>query len=156
MRFRTAILAAIISFGFTAVVAQDIQPLSKMNSSKYEETYPLVRCAGFYLANVEWSGQIIEEPIFQELQLTIRTLVAVAALQRNSRANSSLEHQINTAEMDMRTIADIYLSNYRQSYALTGSAWSENPIWNGDAATCKNIAETAFAYKAVLQGANDQ
>jgi hypothetical protein len=96
------------------------------------------------LANIEWAGQALSEDVFEDSKSAISALLLVATLQRSAKTNGSLEDLAKTVNADTRAIADVYLVNYRQNYAVTGRAWDGNPLWESDAAECRPISDVAL------------
>ena len=135
----------------TAATADDLVPLEQLLGGQPEESYQQVRCAGFYLANIEWGGQALSETMFEESKAVISALLLVATLQRASNVEGDMESLALTVNADARAIADLYAVNYRQSYAARGAAWAGNPLWESDAGTCQPIGEVALLLKADLE-----
>ncbi|WP_393933514.1 hypothetical protein [Yoonia sp. R2-816] len=121
----------------------DMVPLATILADQPEQSYQYVRCAAFYLANVEWAGQAISEEVFESSKKSLEDLLLIATLVRSADSADGVEHIAETVNLDTRQIADFYLENYRESYALRGTAWEANAVWEGDAATCQPIAEAA-------------
>ena len=138
-------IASTILFCLAAPAGADsLVPLRALLSEPIEESYQNVRCAGFFLANIEWAGQALSEDVFEDSKSAISALLLVATLQRSAKTNGSLEDLAKTVNADTRAIADVYLVNYRQNYAVTGRAWDGNPLWESDAAECRPISDVAL------------
>jgi hypothetical protein len=118
-------------------------PLATIMAGQPEQSYQYVRCAAFYLANVEWAGQALSEEVFESSKKSVENLLLIATLTRVADSADGIEQIVETVNLDMRQIADFYLDNYRESYALRGTAWEANSVWEGDAVTCQQIAEAA-------------
>jgi hypothetical protein len=154
---RTAFVGLALSLILTPVAAAvELTPLKALLDGQPEETYRHVRCAAFYLANIEWGGQALNEAAFEESKSAVSALLLVATLERASKVDGSIEHWAQTVNADVRAIADLYATNYRQSYATRGSAWAGNTLWNSDAETCKPIAEVALMMRAELEKGDEQ
>ncbi|MDJ0992947.1 MAG: hypothetical protein QNI90_05190 [Dinoroseobacter sp.] len=128
-----------------AVAVAEMASLESIKRGDPEQSYQYARCAAFYLANVEWAGQTIGEEVFEASKKSVEDLLLIATMVRlsNSDGNRGTAHVAETVNLDTREIADLYLENYRRSYALRGTAWEANPIWESDAETCKPVAEAA-------------
>lgn len=122
------------------VLAQDLSPLNFLDQDKYEPTYPIVRCAALYTASLEWAGQAIEEETYDGFADAVQSLLVVAALIRGEETSENVEHVGEVVMQDARAISDLYLLNFRQSYAATGNAWSGNPVYESDLIFCEPIA----------------
>jgi len=121
----------------------DMMPLDRILERQPEKSYQYVRCAAFYLANVEWAGQALSEEVFESSKRSVENLLLIATLVRSADSADGVEHIAETVNLDTRQIADFYLANYRDNYALRGTAWEANEVWEGDAGTCRPIAEAA-------------
>lgn len=121
----------------------DMVPLDRILVGQPEKSYQYVRCAAFYLANVEWAGQALSKDTFESSKRSVEDLLLIATLVRSADSLDGVEHVAETVNLDTRQIADFYLENYRDSYALRGTAWESNEVWEGDASTCRPIAEAA-------------
>ena len=137
----------LVMFAATAFAGNDdMVPLNRVLNGMPEPSYQYARCAAFYLANVEWAGQALSEAVFETSKTSMSDLLIVATLVRSQKADEKIDHLAATVNLDARQIADFYLKNYRQSYALRGTAWEANALWESDAETCRKIAEVAHAY----------
>ena len=135
------------------VSAQQLGSLDQLIGRDIEPSYPLVRCAAFYLANIEWAGQALDEDVFEESKTLMGDLLLASVLVRSKRAGAEsegLEHLAQTANADTRQIADLYLENYRRNYAATGTAWQGNTVWESDAVTCRELAENVLFSNAEI------
>jgi hypothetical protein len=148
---RVFVVGLLSLFAVSTASADDLAPLEQLLNGQPEESYQHVRCAGFYLANIEWGGQALSESMFEESKAVISALLLVATLQRASKMDGDIESLALTVNADARAIADLYAINYRQSYAVRGAAWDGNPLWESDAGTCKPIGEVALQLQADLE-----
>ena len=82
-----------------------------------ERSYPLVRCAAFYLSMLEWAGEDalgLEQS--QTAKLTVYNLTRTASSIR-AEASGSTEHD-------------------QSNYAAVGQAWGADALWADDQAVC--------------------
>ena len=150
MRLHCASFAVLASLSTQATA--EMATLDSVKSGEPEQSYEYVRCAAFYAANIEWAGQALTEQVFESSKKSIKDLMLIATLIRLSKTNgeAAVEHQSETVNLDTREIANLYIENYRRSYAIRGTAWEANPLWESDAQTCKPIAEAASQVAAEL------
>jgi hypothetical protein len=135
----------------TSAAADDLVPLEQLLKGQPDESYQHVRCAAFYLANIEWAGQAISQTLFDETRAAISALFLVAALQRATKTEGDVQSSVISVNADARAITELYEINYRQSYAVRGAAWDGNPLWESDAETCRPIGEAALRLSAALE-----
>lgn len=126
----------------SAVFAQTFAPLATILNSDYEASYPFVRCAAFYQANLEWAGKDrIGVERFEQANEAIKTLLAVSALVRSEQIGGGSASITDSVYVDTRKIADLYIERYRNNYAATGQAWASDEVWKSDLKTCKTLTE---------------
>ncbi len=102
-----------------------------------EDTYPLVRCGGFYLSMLEWAGEDVVGPEQSQIvKLTAYNLIHAAASMRAERSETTAQHQVDLALRDVRNISDLYLQRYQDNYAAVGQAWGADALWKDDQAVC--------------------
>ena len=154
MRISAPLLVAMIAA--TAATAEEMETLETVLSGQPEASYQHVRCAAFYLADIEWGGQALDERTFNDSKSVISALMLVATLQRSAKMGGEVEHLATTVNADTRAVADLYLGGYRQSYAMRGTAWEGNPLWESDAQTCAPIGEVALSAVAQLEQSSKQ
>ena len=98
--------------------AQSLTPLAELDSRNIESSYPLVRCAAFYLATTEWTGAERMGPkAFAASERTFKHLMAVAVLVRVKAGSGNVEQMIEVTNRDTRNIADLYRKRFEANYA---------------------------------------
>lgn len=148
---RTFLVGLTLAISASMAAADELVPLEQLLGGEPEDSYQHVRCAAFYLANIEWGGQALSEAMFEESKAVLGALLLVATLQRASKVDGDVESLAVTVNADARAIANLYEINCRQSYAVRGAAWDGNPLWESDAETCKPIGEVALLLEADLE-----
>ena len=115
-------------------------------SDNIEVTYPLVRCAAFNQASLEWAGSNRLGSYTVEIaDQAIKTLVSVAVLIRMERSDGTVDAETQIALRDTRNIADLYLERFEATYARVGQAWEGDPVWVSDLETCAALVATLQA-----------
>ena len=133
-----AALAALPSWG------QSLSPLAELDGGKIESSYPLVRCAAFYLASTEWTGAERMGPkAFATFEQTFKHLMAVAVLARVKAGSGNVEQMIEVTNRDARNIADLYRKRSEANYATNGQAWGNDALWLSDSKHCQIISNGA-------------
>ena len=149
---------AIVVFAFGATVGSpllaDMKPINDILSGNYERSYPIVRCAAFYASMAEWAGQQASEETYNGFKDAVNALVLVGVLVRAETSPDRVEHLREIVIKDVRAIADLYLENFRLSYASTGNAWENNPIWTQDMLSCEPLAQAAIQKETKFRGVN--
>jgi len=125
-------------------LSAQMKPLTEILSGNYERSYPIVRCAAFYTSMVEWAGQQVGEETYDGFRDAVNALLLAGVLARAETSSDSFEHLLEIVMKDTRAIADLYLEDFRSSYASTGSAWENNPIWTQDLQSCEPLAQAAI------------
>jgi len=132
-------LVAFIATSLLPAVAHSeaMLPLQENIESGAEQTYPLVRCAGLYLSNLEWAGdEQLGLETATKTKLTISNLIELAIKLRSPNLGESAEESVYR---DIRNISDIYLIRYEANYATTGEAWGSDAMWESDISICRTL-----------------
>ena len=133
--------------------AQEFRTLEDIVAEDHEPSYPIVRCAAFYQASVEWAGTnaLGEESVTQS-KSAIENLIIVATTLRQRRSGGELEHVAEVLFRDVAMIKELYLNDFQQSYSRTGSAWDGNSLWESDLQSCKYVAEISAELADQIRG----
>jgi hypothetical protein len=135
--------------------AEEFRPLVQMLKEEPEPSYAFVRCAAFYSASANWARTSLDASEVKALETAVQTLVSTAVYRRMSERDTWTKEEVNieimSAQADVIAISDLYMTDFRQSYAIRGTAWEGNPIWESDGVTCKYIAEFAADSAAELE-----
>ena len=139
---RILLLATNIAFAIPSVGStQELRPLRDLVAAGTEETYPLVRCAAFYLSMLEWAGEDrIGKDATQRVKVAVAGLAGAASEMRATKNGSSAADTEGGVFEDIRAISDLYLSRYRTNYAVEGKAWENDTLWDSDSTLCKKLA----------------
>lgn len=124
----------------------ELKPLLETVNGDTEASYQYLRCASLYTANLEWAGTQLPEDVFDDTKSVISSLITIAVLIRNSTNDSNVEIISQAVLEDTRAVANLYLEQYRSSYAGSGNAWLGNSLWEKDSEYCKSVGEAALEY----------
>lgn len=125
-------------FTADAAFGQPLVPLSDLDNENVEPSYYFVRCAGFNLANLEWSGErTLDQTTVERIKMDIELLMHKAAIVRARRTGDDLDWVSKIVLRDVSDIADLYLQRYKQNYASSGNAWQNDALWRSDLLSCK-------------------
>ena len=120
--------------------SQELQPLGDLDPKRVEQSYPLVRCAGFHLANIEWTGETrLGGDTVARTKAEIETFMQAAAWVRIGATGDDPEWTSQIVLRDTSTIADLYLERYKKNYANSGAAWDGDPLWERDLKYCSSL-----------------
>ncbi|MGS4947020.1 hypothetical protein ACVDG3_16210 [Meridianimarinicoccus sp. RP-17] len=129
----------------TAIAADGLRPLEETVTESTESSYALVRCAAFYTSALEWAGTALKQDDYDRTKKSVDSLLLVASVMRSANSADVLQDVAEVVLIDARKIADIYIENLRDNYAVTGNAWEGNLVYEADGAYCLPIAQTAIA-----------
>ena len=132
--------------------AEGLRPLDDTVTDRTETSYPIIRCAAFYNSLIEWAGQQLDEQTFDVSKSAAESLLFVGVLLRSGKSADSIEHLSEVVMQDTSQITDLYLENFRRSYAATGNAWEGNSVWERDLETCEPIAQEAILVASEREG----
>jgi hypothetical protein len=117
-----------------AVEAQAMTPLSELIASGAEDTYPLVRCAGFYLSGLEWAGEArLGAETSEQIKVSVEHIAQLASEMREPSLGQGARASVLR---DIRSISDDYLARYETNYTTSGQAWGLDSLWQSDREIC--------------------
>ena len=124
--------------------AQDLMPLGEWfnrPAKDQEPSYPLVRCSGYYMSIMNYTGAKFSKEEQDGFTWASFTLAFAAAQVRYAKDGTRLPLKDYTENVtrDVERIADEYVKRMQRNYARSGNA--TDPLITGDGQMCKTIAE---------------
>jgi hypothetical protein len=138
-----------LAFGVSSLAAageaQEMRPLSEVIDSA-AAPYPASRCAGFYQALMEWTGENrLDAETWASFDAARTNLILLAfALSLDNGMPGNDEQVLDVVVRDVRNIADLYLARFERNYAAGGEAFGADQSVREDMTLCRAIAESSM------------
>jgi hypothetical protein len=137
-------LASCTFMGNSTASSQELMPLAQWFERPAEEqepSYPLVRCSGYYMSIMNYTGAKFSKEEQDGFTWASFTLAFAAAQVRHIKEGSRLpvKDYAENVTKDVERVADEYVKRMQRNSARSGNA--TDPLITGDGQMCKTIAE---------------
>ena len=143
-------LATLVIWGSSGACSQELMPLAQWlqrPASDQEQSYPFVRCAGYYMGLLKYAGSAISEEQQSSFVQAATRLAFTAAKIRHAKAASrlALSEFVEHARGDVERTADEYVKRMQRNYSRSGNAFVDDSLVKGDGQFCKELAQELMA-----------
>ncbi len=129
----------------TTTLSSELLALKDTVNEDTEMSYQYVRCASFYNATMAWAGQQLDNETRESMETAVSSLLQTTVFVRTSTNPDGVETISEIVLEEANMISELYLDQFRRNYAVEGTAWDGNEIWENDLKFCQPVAQAANA-----------